>query len=33
MYGYWDESALGGTYDRSAADIQRMRVEAMDAKR
>ncbi len=33
MYGYWDESALGGNYQQPAAELRRLRVRAMDAKR
>lgn len=33
MYGYWDESALGGNYGQPTRDLNRMRVGAMDAQR
>lgn len=33
MYGYWDESALGGNYKQPVADLNRMRVGAMEALR
>ena len=33
MYGYWDESAIGGDYSQKASELRRLRVRAMDAKR
>lgn len=33
MYGYWDESAIDGNYQQPTAELNRLRVRAMDAKR